>query len=150
MSHSPAASQSSNSSLSPRQQSPVGWQHGCEADIWSDNNALPPPPGITDTIWQHGNEVGRSIHFCVTVNFPQFLSPSVLGPSTCKQKARPEITAPANVLKQELTSVYRNVLKLNGKAVSAKCILISIAKACLAAAFSAPVINPLGYKPLRL
>ena len=63
LSHSPAASQSSNSSLSPRQQSPVGWQHGL---IWGkfadDNSALPPPPGITDTapIWgpHHGNEVG--------------------------------------------------------------------------------------------
>lgn len=64
LSHSPAASQSSNSSLSPRQQSPVGWQHGSEADlIWrtfsEDSNALPPPPNITDTapIWgpHHGN-----------------------------------------------------------------------------------------------
>ncbi|KAL9988510.1 hypothetical protein ACROYT_G002964 [Oculina patagonica] len=58
LSHSPAASQSSNSSLSPRQQSPVGWQHGMEADsIWrtfsDDNSALPPPPNLTDTapIW---------------------------------------------------------------------------------------------------
>lgn len=69
LSHSPAASQSSNSSLSPRQQSPVGWQHGNEADFmcWrnlsDDNNALPPPPGITDTapIWSphHGNEVRK-------------------------------------------------------------------------------------------
>ena len=66
LSHSPAASQSSNSSLSPRQQSPVGWQHGNETVIWGnfadDNSALPPPPGITDTdpIWgpHHGNEVG--------------------------------------------------------------------------------------------
>lgn len=67
LSHSPAASQSSNSSLSPRQQSPVGWQHGSEGDsIWGkfrdDNNALPPPPGITDSslLWRphHGDEVG--------------------------------------------------------------------------------------------
>lgn len=66
LSHSPAASQSSNSSLSPRQQSPVGWQHGSEADyIWrnfpDDSNALPPPPTITDAapIWgpHHGSEV---------------------------------------------------------------------------------------------
>lgn len=66
LSHSPAASQSSNSSLSPRQQSPVGWQHSSEADyIWrnfpDDSNALPPPPTITDTapIWSphHGSEV---------------------------------------------------------------------------------------------
>jgi len=49
-----------------------------------------------------------------------------------------------------VTSIYYDLLKLNGKAASAKRILIGIAKACFAAAFSAPVINPLGHKPLHL
>ena len=73
LSHSPAASQSSNSSLSPRQQSPVGWQHGNEADyIWrhfaDDSNILPPPPAITDTvpIWRRDNEVGCTVECSVT------------------------------------------------------------------------------------
>lgn len=66
LSHSPAASQSSNSSLSPRQQSPVGWQHGNDAtDIWrninEDNNGFPSSLTITDStqIWSppRGNEV---------------------------------------------------------------------------------------------
>ncbi|CAH3037646.1 unnamed protein product [Pocillopora meandrina] len=65
LSHSPAASQSSNSSLSPRQQSPVGWQHGNDAtDIWrninEDSNGFPSSLTITDStqIWSppRGNE----------------------------------------------------------------------------------------------
>lgn len=68
LSHSPAASQSSNSSMSPRQQSPVGWQHGSENGfninlkfLEDDGNVPLPPPGLTNTkqIWglHHGNEV---------------------------------------------------------------------------------------------
>ena len=71
-------------------------------------------------------------------------------PIHLQTKSPPEISPPPNVLKQEVTSVYHNVLKLNGKTVSMKCILISTAKDCFAAAFSTPVIIPLGHKPLRL
>ncbi|RMX56030.1 hypothetical protein pdam_00017456 [Pocillopora damicornis] len=71
LSHSPAASQSSNSSLSPRQQSPVGWQHGNDAtDIWrninEDSNGFPSSLTITDStqIWSppRGNEVRKLWH----------------------------------------------------------------------------------------
>ncbi|XP_074614028.1 roquin-1-like isoform X2 [Acropora palmata] len=70
LSHSPAASQSSNSSMSPRQQSPVGWQHGSENGfninlkfLEDDGNVPLPPPGLTNAkqIWglHHGTEMGK-------------------------------------------------------------------------------------------
>lgn len=83
LSHSPVASQSSNSSLSPRQQSPVSWNHGSDADlIWrnfsDDSNVLPPPPTITDTapIWgpHHATEVCCKLSCCMLVTLLQFLS----------------------------------------------------------------------------
>ena len=96
LSHSPAASQSSNSSLSPRQQSPVGWQHGSENDFSNvnlkfleDSSTLPPPPGINNTapIWSPhcGNEVRLFAKTqlckttCIQFNYEHcFLSPIIL------------------------------------------------------------------------
>ena len=67
LSHSPSASQSSTSSVSPRQESPLGWQHDSDY-IWGtycgENVTLPPPPTISDAprIWSSHNhqEVGIS------------------------------------------------------------------------------------------
>ncbi|XP_048587174.1 roquin-1 isoform X2 [Nematostella vectensis] len=71
LSHSPAASQSSSSSLSPRQDSPLGWQHPpSESDkIWqnyfSENPVIRPPPGILSDpatqIWRQKQKEVRKL-----------------------------------------------------------------------------------------
>ncbi|KAK3730053.1 hypothetical protein QZH41_009555, partial [Actinostola sp. cb2023] len=54
LSHSPAASQSSSSSLSPRQDSPVGWQNGSDGDKILQNYIFSDKSHLSDSsIWSN-------------------------------------------------------------------------------------------------